>query len=309
VKIRGCPAAVSENEAHGALAFLAGKRGSRKIDLGRPARKVRRPANARRCEALALDPKSRGRLWGQWLLDVEARLRNFPGTDLVLLAHFGCHGLGSCACAGVLLVLLVAACGRVTSEGDVRSHTDVGGSSGAAGVVGRNSAGQGNAAQSAAGQGGAESSSAGGPDNAGAGGEPSSAGAGGADSDSCGAPASLGILGDYVARDGSQFWLRQSTTALTLVEVPAGVARQSALPSLWTVVRVCSLQQSFVVQTDLARFERVDFEVKESEIAWCMSAASSPDLETALALPRADPGEPSSGCHGGPFVLLQPEQP
>ncbi len=120
----------------------------------------------------------------------------------------------------------------------------------------------------------------------------------------CQAPLTLDILGDYLASDGSELWVRQSATALTLTRLPPGPARADARPTLWKVARVCAADRSFVLESSDASFERVDFAAAGSKVYWCMSAIHAIDVEGAVAAAPATLSDARTGCRGGPLLTL-----
>lgn len=138
--------------------------------------------------------------------------------------------------------------------------------------------------------------------------------AGGEDSDASDASDPLGpmvctgsgilpILGNYVASDGSQHWLRKTATATTYARIPAGAATHDNPPVLWKIVHVCADQTAFVAMSETSTYARVEWNESAQGLSVCVAIENAADSAAALAVPRPVPASPT-GCNGGPWTSL-----
>lgn len=143
----------------------------------------------------------------------------------------------------------------------------------------------------------------------GSGGEAGSTGDGGAGGDSsspaCVAPTTLPILGDYVAQNGDELWLRDSGKAVTLTRVAPGKPSAAKLPSLWQVMSVCGAESALVLRNAAGRFARLDYVKGGSSLTVCFSSKTADSAELAAEIPAADRANTiDAGCNGGPWTRV-----
>jgi hypothetical protein len=110
----------------------------------------------------------------------------------------------------------------------------------------------------------------------------------------------IAVAGDYTGPDGSGYWLRQTATATTFTEVPAGMPVPATLPRLFRITRVCSAWMD-LESTDGAS-GRLDWATVNGGLGVCVRAAASADAANTLTLP--DPSDPAMGCAGSAWVSL-----
>jgi hypothetical protein len=118
--------------------------------------------------------------------------------------------------------------------------------------------------------------------------------------DPCSPDGSIAVAGDYVASDGTQYWLRKSVTAATYTVVPAGPPKQSALPRLFRVQRVCPGWLALAGTGGV--FSRLDWATAGSTLLLCVRHTTSVDTAATLAAPSL--GDLASGCDGSAWLSL-----
>jgi hypothetical protein len=121
----------------------------------------------------------------------------------------------------------------------------------------------------------------------------------------CSTDGGLAAAGNYVASDGTQYWLRKSATAATFTVVPGGTPANTSPPQLARIREVCS-QWLGVAGTD-GTFARVDWASVTGGLLLCQRGVAS--LDAAAVLPDANPSDAHAGCGGNPWISLTPESP
>ncbi|HEX4446290.1 MAG TPA: hypothetical protein VH044_06130 [Polyangiaceae bacterium] len=116
----------------------------------------------------------------------------------------------------------------------------------------------------------------------------------------CAARGPIAMAGDYTGPDGSGYWLRQTATATTFTEVPAGAPVPSTLPRLFRITSVCAAW--LVLESTDGAFGRLDWGTVNGGLGICVRGSTSADAANALALP--DPGNQAMGCDGSPWTAL-----
>ncbi len=115
----------------------------------------------------------------------------------------------------------------------------------------------------------------------------------------------LGPAGDYVASDGTQYWLRQSATAATFTVLPGGTPANASPPHLARIGEIGS-EWLGVAGTD-GTFARVDWASVDGGLLLCRRAVTS--LDAAAALPGANANDADAGCGGNPWISVAPVSP
>jgi hypothetical protein len=121
----------------------------------------------------------------------------------------------------------------------------------------------------------------------------------------CSTDGGLAAAGNYVASDGTQYWLRKSATAATFTFVPGGTPANTSPPHLARIREVCS-QWLGIAGTD-GTFARVDWASVTGGLLLCPRSVTS--LDAAATLPGANPNDADAGCGGNPWISLTPVSP
>jgi hypothetical protein len=116
----------------------------------------------------------------------------------------------------------------------------------------------------------------------------------------CSSDGGLAVTGDYVAADGTHYWLRQSATATTFTVVPGGTPSNTAPPHLARIREMCP-QWLGAAGTD-GTFARVDWASVDGGLLLCQRGAAS--LGAAAALSGADPNDVDAGCGGNAWISV-----
>jgi hypothetical protein len=120
---------------------------------------------------------------------------------------------------------------------------------------------------------------------------------------SCTGNAALDILGNYLAGDGAQHWIRKTATATTYTRVPAGKADNATPPTLWKITQVCSDQKAFIATSPTGKFARVDWTGTASALQLCVPIEEAASVADVLAIGATSAGSPT-GCQGKAWTTL-----
>ncbi|WP_146651793.1 hypothetical protein [Labilithrix luteola] len=120
---------------------------------------------------------------------------------------------------------------------------------------------------------------------------------------SCTGNSALDIVGNYVAGDGAQHWIRKTATATTYTRVPAGKADNAKPPTLWKISQVCSDQKAFIATSPTGKFARIDWTGTASALQLCVPIEEAASVADVLAIGATTPGSPT-GCQGKAWTTL-----
>ena len=112
------------------------------------------------------------------------------------------------------------------------------------------------------------------------------------------------VIGDHVAADGSEHWIRVTPRATTYTRVPAGAPTPSIPPTLHRVTKVCGDQRAFIAAGADGRYTRVDWSADASGLRFCIAAVDVADAASAIAAPSTDASAATTGCLGRPWIVL-----
>jgi hypothetical protein len=111
-------------------------------------------------------------------------------------------------------------------------------------------------------------------------------------------------LGDYLAADGAQHWLRKTASATTYTRIPGGQPTPSKTPVLWQITQTCSDQKAFIATNEGGTFARVDWKATLDGIDLCIAIEGAADAAAAIAAPSSNASATATGCNGAPWTLL-----
>ncbi|NLY95395.1 MAG: hypothetical protein GXY23_15390 [Myxococcales bacterium] len=113
----------------------------------------------------------------------------------------------------------------------------------------------------------------------------------------------LAIAGDYVDRDGTGHWLRQTSTATTYAIVPGGPPDLDDPPELFEIARACGDMDRLVLRAADGAIHRLDYRAgQEGTLAICRRSAA--DAQAAIDATFASFDDLETGCDGEPIVEL-----
>jgi hypothetical protein len=119
----------------------------------------------------------------------------------------------------------------------------------------------------------------------------------------CTGDGTLSIVGNYVAADGSQHWLRKTASATTYARVPSGKADNTNPPTIWKITQVCSTEKAFVATSEAGKFARVDWAQSPAGLQLCVAVEDAADAAAALAAGKSTAASPT-GCKGRAWTTL-----
>jgi hypothetical protein len=124
------------------------------------------------------------------------------------------------------------------------------------------------------------------------------------DAGRCSSTGALTIAGDYVAPDGTEYWLRKTVTATTYTVVPARATAPAPLPKLYRITMLCQAWLA-LAGTD-GSVARLDWSGSPSSLRICVRTAAAKDVAT---LPDPDGSNDAAGCDGAAWTRLTRSMP
>ncbi|MDF2698212.1 MAG: hypothetical protein K0S65_6595, partial [Labilithrix sp.] len=93
----------------------------------------------------------------------------------------------------------------------------------------------------------------------------------------CTGDGALSIVGNYVAADGSQHWVRKTASATTYARVPSGKADNAKPPTIWKITQVCSTEKAFIATSETGKVARVDWAQGATGLQLCVAIEDAVD--------------------------------